>query len=53
MSKTIYTILLLVSSNVFMTLAWYGHLRLQVKGTTSNWPAITLEIFVNYFSFSY
>ena len=45
MSKTIYTILLLVSSNVFMTLAWYGHLRLQVKGTTSNWPLIGIIIF--------
>ena len=45
MSKTIYTILLLVSSNVFMTLAWYGHLRLQVKGTTSNWPLIGIIVF--------
>lgn len=45
MSKTIYTILLLVSSNVFMTLALYGHLRLQVKGTTSNWPLIGIIIF--------
>ena len=45
MSKTIYTILLLVSSNVFMTLAWYGHLRLQAKGTTSNWPLIGIIIF--------
>ena len=23
-----YTILLLVASNVFMTLAWYGHLKM-------------------------
>ena len=45
MSKTIYTILLLVSSNVFMTLAWYGHLRLQVKGTTSHWPLIGIIVF--------
>jgi len=27
--KAIYTIILLVFSNVFMTLAWYGHLKLQ------------------------
>ncbi len=25
----IYTILLLVASNLFMTLAWYGHLKLK------------------------
>ena len=36
----VYTILLLLLSNIFMTLAWYGHLRLQqslscaVKGYT-------------------
>ena len=27
-----YTILLLLASNVFMTLAWYGHLKLQQIG---------------------
>lgn len=27
MSKSLLTILLLVVSNVFMTLAWYGHLK--------------------------
>ena len=32
----IYTILLLVLSNIFMTLAWYGHLKLQQTGTSSN-----------------
>lgn len=33
------TILLLVISNVFMTFAWYGHLKLQeVKVFTSNTP---------------
>lgn len=29
MNKGILTILLLVISNAFMTLAWYGHLRLK------------------------
>ena len=29
MTNGIYTILLLIMSNVFMTFAWYGHLRLQ------------------------
>ena len=28
----LYTILLLVLSNIFMTLAWYGHLKLQQTG---------------------
>jgi len=38
--RGIYTILLLVCSNFFMTLAWYGHLKLQQMGITSNWPLI-------------
>ena len=29
MVNGIYTIVLLILSNVFMTFAWYGHLRLQ------------------------
>ncbi|MBR1552081.1 MAG: DMT family protein [Muribaculaceae bacterium] len=32
------TIGLLVVSNAFMTFAWYGHLKLQDAGVTSNWP---------------
>lgn len=27
--KGIYTILLLIVSNVFMTFAWYGHLKMK------------------------
>lgn len=27
--KGLYTILLLIVSNIFMTLAWYGHLKLR------------------------
>lgn len=27
--KAFYTILLLIVSNIFMTFAWYGHLKLQ------------------------
>lgn len=33
MSRAVLTILLLVVSNVFMTLAWYGHLKFK------DWPA--------------
>ena len=29
MGRGIYTILLLMASNTFMTLAWYGHLRFK------------------------
>ena len=32
MSKAIFTILFLVISNVFMTLAWYGHLKFEEMG---------------------
>ena len=41
----IYIILLLCLSNIFMTLAWYGHLRLQQTGVTSNWPLIGVIVF--------
>ena len=29
MAKSIYTILLLIASNTFMTIAWYGHLKFK------------------------
>ena len=32
------TVLLLVASNVFMTFAWYGHLKLDEMGVTTGWP---------------
>ena len=38
MNLKIITILLLVISNVFMTLAWYGHLKLQQTGISKDWP---------------
>ncbi len=34
----IITILLLVVSNIFMTFAWYGHLKAQQTGLSKNWP---------------
>ena len=40
-----YTILLLLLSNVFMTLAWYGHLKLQQSGASSSWPLIGVIAF--------
>lgn len=38
MKASLVTILLLIISNVFMTFAWYGHLRLQTSGISKNWP---------------
>lgn len=38
MKSAIATVLLLVISNVFMTIAWYGHLKLQQTGISKNWP---------------
>ena len=38
--KAIITILLLIASNVFMTFAWYGHLKLQEMKISTSWPLI-------------
>ncbi|MDE7160847.1 MAG: DMT family protein [Muribaculaceae bacterium] len=38
MNVKLITILLLIISNVFMTFAWYGHLRLQQSGISKDWP---------------
>lgn len=45
MSPWLTTLLLLVVSNVFMTLAWYGHLRLQSAGISSSWPLFVVILF--------
>lgn len=39
MKSALFTIALLVISNIFMTFAWYGHLKMQdAKIITSNTP---------------
>lgn len=38
----IWTILLLIVSNVFMTLAWYGNFKLQEMNISTNWPLIVI-----------
>ncbi|WP_270429468.1 DMT family protein [Butyricimonas virosa] len=38
--KGLYTVLLLIVSNIFMTFAWYGHLKLQEMKIISNWSLI-------------
>lgn len=45
MSTAILTIILLVISNVFMTFAWYGHLKLQTAGISTNWPLWVVILF--------
>ena len=38
MKPVLLTVQLLIVSNILMTLAWYGHLKLQQTGVSSNWP---------------
>ena len=45
MAKTLWTILLLICSNVFMTFAWYGHLKLQEMKISTGWPLILVILF--------
>ena len=40
-----WTILMLVFSNVFMTFAWYGHLKLQEMKISTGWPLILIILF--------
>lgn len=42
MNPAVLTVILLIISNVFMTFAWYGHLRLQMSGVSKNWPLIAV-----------
>lgn len=43
--KGVYTIVLLLVSNIFMTFAWYGHLKLQETKIISHWPLIGVILF--------
>lgn len=45
MKTIIFTIILLVISNVFMTFAWYGHLKLQSAGIAKDWPLYAVILF--------
>lgn len=36
---------MLVFSNVFMTFAWYGHLKLQEMKISTSWPLILVILF--------
>lgn len=39
------TVGMLIISNIFMTFAWYGHLKLQTAGISTNWPLYTVVLF--------
>ncbi|MCM1517884.1 MAG: DMT family protein [Pseudoflavonifractor sp.] len=42
MSSAVLTLVLLVVANVFMTFAWYGHLKLQSAGISQSWPLFVI-----------
>lgn len=44
-NSALLTIGMLVISNIFMTFAWYGHLKLQNTGVSSNWPLYIVILF--------
>lgn len=43
--RGLWTILMLVCSNVFMTFAWYGHLKLNEMKISTGWPLILVILF--------
>ncbi len=43
--SALLTVGMLVISNIFMTFAWYGHLKLQQTGLSSNWPLYLVILF--------
>lgn len=45
MKPAIITVVMLILANVFMTFAWYGHLKLQTMGVSSNWPLFVIILF--------
>lgn len=53
--KGLYTILLLVMSNLFMTFAWYGHLKLKTISRFENLSLLTIILlswFIALFEYS-
>ena len=45
LQKGFMTIGLLLVSNIFMTLAWYAHLKLQSAKIISDWPLFLVILF--------
>ena len=53
--KGIYTVLLLVMSNAFMTIAWYGHLKLRTISRFENLSLLSIILlswFIALFEYS-
>ena len=46
--SALYTILLLLASNIFMTLAWYGHLKMQQTGFFTNATPLIFVILLSW-----
>ena len=42
MPKALITVLLLIVSNIFMTFAWYGNLKLTEMKINTGWPLILI-----------
>ncbi|MBR2203652.1 MAG: DMT family protein [Prevotella sp.] len=45
LSSPFMTVVLLIGSNIFMTLAWYGHLKLSEMNISTHWPLIGVILF--------
>src|SRR5215831_17840410 len=43
--KSFWTVFLLTISNTFMTLAWYGHLKLKEYSWFNSWPLYLVILF--------
>ena len=46
--SALYTILLLVIANIFMTFAWYGHLKMQELNWISNSTPLIIVILISW-----
>lgn len=42
--RGLYTVLFLIVSNIFMTFAWYGNLKLTEMKLIDNWPLILIVV---------
>lgn len=42
LQRALWTVLLLVVSNVFMTFAWYGNLKLHEMKISTDWPLVLI-----------
>ena len=45
MTQGFQTVALLIASNVFMTLAWYGHLKMSEFSWFQKWPLFAFIVF--------